>query len=322
MVLATTHSRNYPVFKDLEYNDKTLGMILIIAQFLKPFETISEQLGGENYVTGSFAVEAVKGMELWITKGLNGNIVVPDGLVITSSELEDIKQVINAVADEMLKKLASYICHIQNETTFIQAFLDPRVKQAGMINAFGDQATYNRFYNQLLARLDLYNLDSTNTAAAAPSRKVSAFEAAMDAQHRVVVQTNYLDEIRTYLAMPLVPFSGELPLDWWKNNQSSFPTLARMARDWLHVPATSVPSERIFSDAGNTVTETRTRLTKDSVRSLVCLNSWLKDGFSVAQHIRTYVTTELDPENEIPEDYDSEIEWADSSSDEENMDDV
>ena len=92
--------------------------------------------------------------------------------------------------------------------------------------------------------------------------------------------------------------------------------LDTLARDSLHVPATSVPSERIFSYAGDTAVDNRARLAKDSVRSLVCLNSWLRDGFSVANHIRKYVTTELDPEHSIGDVYDSEIEWADRSSDE------
>ena len=42
----------------------------------------------------------------------------------------------------------------------------------------------------------------------------------------------------------------ECALLWWKSNQEQFPVIAEVARKLLCVPATSVPSERIFSTAG------------------------------------------------------------------------
>ena len=39
-------------------------------------------------------------------------------------------------------------------------------------------------------------------------------------------------------------------LKWWKNHKKELPYLYQAAMGLLHIPATSVPSERIFSEAG------------------------------------------------------------------------
>ena len=50
------------------------------------------------------------------------------------------------------------------------------------------------------------------------------------------------------------------PLIWWKNHATQYPVLSKLAKQFLGVPATSTPSERIFSAAGNTFTKQRNRL--------------------------------------------------------------
>lgn len=81
------------------------------------------------------------------------------------------------------------------------------------------------------------------------------------------------DEVNHFLKMPtLDPDSNAL--EWWKTNADSLPTLSRVARQLLCIPATSVPSERIFSTSGNIVTKKRASLKPDTcnVDMLVFLN--------------------------------------------------
>lgn len=57
-----------------------------------------------------------------------------------------------------------------------------------------------------------------------------------------------------------------------------FPIISQMARDYLAIPATSAPSERVFSVAGNLISKKRTRISSENVRYVLCLRSW---GFLV-----------------------------------------
>jgi hypothetical protein len=44
------------------------------------------------------------------------------------------------------------------------------------------------------------------------------------------------------------------PILWWRGSSTSFPLLSQIARKYLCIPATSTPSERVFSIAGNLIT--------------------------------------------------------------------
>lgn len=63
----------------------------------------------------------------------------------------------------------------------------------------------------------------------------------------------------------------EDPLHWWAANEHRFPTLSSLVRCYLAIQATSVPSERMFSDAG-TIVDRKRALDPDNVDHLVFLH--------------------------------------------------
>ncbi|KAK0135825.1 Zinc finger BED domain-containing protein 1 [Merluccius polli] len=76
-------------------------------------------------------------------------------------------------------------------------------------------------------------------------------------------------EMEQYLRDTKVAQSG--PLAWWKQNGDRYPKLAFAAKHCLCVPATSTPSERIFSKAGYIVNKTRSSLLPENVDKLIFL---------------------------------------------------
>ena len=62
------------------------------------------------------------------------------------------------------------------------------------------------------------------------------------------------------------------PLEWWKDNSSSFPILSQLARQTLCIPASSAPSERLFSHAGLTIANDRARLLPENAEELIFLH--------------------------------------------------
>ena len=68
-------------------------------------------------------------------------------------------------------------------------------------------------------------------------------------------------------------------LKWWKLKCCQFPILSRIAKDLLSVPASSVPSENIFSRSGRVVSPARCRLAPETIEALMVWGDWLKKRF-------------------------------------------
>lgn len=77
-------------------------------------------------------------------------------------------------------------------------------------------------------------------------------------------------EIDIYLSHPVIDGDDE-PLQWWKVNAKELPLLSQLARKYLAIQATSSPSERLFSKAGQISTSARAQLKPDKVDKLVFL---------------------------------------------------
>ena len=58
------------------------------------------------------------------------------------------------------------------------------------------------------------------------------------------------------------------PLKWWSAHEVDFPVISKLAKKYLCICASSLPSERVFSVSGHIVSKKRNALKPDKVNML------------------------------------------------------
>ncbi|KAJ8349380.1 hypothetical protein SKAU_G00245100 [Synaphobranchus kaupii] len=69
-------------------------------------------------------------------------------------------------------------------------------------------------------------------------------------------------EIQLYRGLPPIPMAED-PVLWWWRKRDTLPLLAELSHSYLCVQASSTPSERVFSTAGDTISKERSRIMPD-----------------------------------------------------------
>lgn len=80
-----------------------------------------------------------------------------------------------------------------------------------------------------------------------------------------------LQELENYLSKPIIERKS-LPLDWWKMNPTNFPILSKLVKKYLSSPASSVYSERLFSETGLIYEKKHNRILPKNAEQLLFLH--------------------------------------------------
>lgn len=80
------------------------------------------------------------------------------------------------------------------------------------------------------------------------------------------VNTNRHREIQQYRCLSV---QTDDPLKWWSTQVKTYPRLSQLARTILSIPATSAPSERVFSVAGLVINAKRSTLSPSVVDKVI-----------------------------------------------------
>lgn len=233
-------------------------------RILKPFEQISTELSAEEHVTISKVIVMVR----CITSSLAR-------LHSVTNNRESVR-----LLDALLHGMRTRFAGIESNMIFAKStILDPRFKSRG----FNDDAAYKKA-SQIL-RKNIAALIPAEVPQIRPSSASTSSDISTSAENflwgdfdRSVTHvtttpvSSALMEFRQYIEEPII-MRTEDPLLWWKSREMIYPKLSILARKYLGIVATSVPSERIFSKTGQIVSEKRNRLKPKHVQQLVFLNA-------------------------------------------------
>ena len=215
------------------------------------------------------------------------SVVLPYIRMLTKSlEKHHDDDVVQGMKREMLKSLRGrYGDAESNEFLVLSSILDPRFKDKCFSS--GQVKTVAReLLQQRLSALSTPVHASENIDSEEPSPKRSR-TALLECFSEILqeagasVSEDSENEVARYLSEPLIEFhKGNQYLTWWANNQNRFPSLAKLAQKYLRAPPTSVPSERLFSLAGDVYDEKRNRLAPERVETLL----FIKSNYNVFGH--------------------------------------
>ncbi|XP_060846118.1 E3 SUMO-protein ligase ZBED1-like [Rhopalosiphum padi] len=218
------------------------------------------------------------------TVSLSKKIVLVSSTTATvNTYVDDISlpHAVHQMAVSLKNELQKRFKDIEETEIVAQAsILDPRFKKYG----FTDEVKYKNAYTNLRTRIGNIRLPSTpsNNLEQAPTTSTSQppvsllwkiYEDKVEKFKSTVSSTAAgIIELDKYLGETLIDRKDD-PLKWWYERKHIYPHLYEFAMKRLCVTATSVPCERIFSEAGQIITQKRNRLNTKKASQLIFLHN-------------------------------------------------
>ena len=238
----------------------------------------SELLGMESYVEMMKPlVEMTEAMESekWITISTLQHLLhqlLINYLVDSTADNTIKKCMKKAMLSDLKGRYTGDLLQLLTKATY----LDPRLKSLSYLNSIVKEEMLEELEAEavsLALSLDHWSEDELAPKRAGgehvPLRLIGeVIDTTDEDQETIVVPQKIQTELLHYRAEAL---THENPLKWWKANSHKYPVLSVLSKKYLAIPATSVPSERVFSAAGNIVSEKRSCLLRELVSRLVFL---------------------------------------------------
>jgi zinc finger BED domain-containing protein 1 (E3 SUMO-protein ligase ZBED1) len=276
----------------------------LVRDVLKPFMLAQKVLEGEKYVTLSFVPGIVHGIR-------NGLVNIENNPEIP----ESVKSLSLKMLDDFVKRWGSgddNTVFTENETegyqrrlkgfsklTMMAAACDPRTKMLRGIPETDRGLLWNYIRDKMLEIA--HGDESAPVTSSGVLHQYIACENSEPDYYDVLMEDVQFDvdrdilpdisledkvtaELAHYRALPVLPgkktdAAGKIvhvnPLLWWRDQQEKLPIMSKLARRVLCIPATSAPSERVFSAAGLTIAHRRASLNAENAAALIFLHdSW------------------------------------------------
>lgn len=219
-------------------------------------DEVTRCLGGEKYSTASWCMPLLQALHRFCAAAQG------DEEVLIVSTLKD------RLGDQLEERFG--LSSTEPDSIYaLAAALDPRFRDLKCLPESCREGT-----KQAVVELAAASRKSGDTSCEPPSSKKKCSPSLLDelmGEEDDDSPDSLASEAASYFAEVPVKRSTD-PLDWWRINSSRFPRLAPLARRYLCIPATSVPSERVFSFAGIVVDKRRCALSWEMIDALIYLH--------------------------------------------------
>lgn len=221
-----------------------------ICSLLRPIEQLTRELSTEKFVMSSKVIPII-----FCTRN---EIVKQDPTYAIAKHLK-VK-----IIEELDYRFESLD---QSTIQSICTILDPRFKDMHFKNPLSNSKAQDKFVQMMDkdTNFDDQIICSTETDVAVRESKnydLWGLHRTLEQEHKNkrTHMTTSREELKNYLHQSVIGLN-ENPLDEWESTKTVYPKLYKLAQKFLIIPGTSVPSERLFSKAGATISQTRNRLT-------------------------------------------------------------
>lgn len=261
--LISTLAINYPNVVNLTNED--FNILEKCCEILEVFKDVTEEMSSEKNVTASKIILLSSSLKRYSVNYLNNTPDLPEG--------------VQRLGQSLVSSLNKRFDNIEQNNTFSECtFFDPRFKRHG----FTSNDTFEACKQRITSYISNFQQEPVNESnqegieSILQTKKKSKIWEHFDTNvSKLVGSTNpkvaSIIEVEQYLQEPLLLRTAD-PLMWWKERKSVYPRLYELAMKKLCIVGTSVPSERVFSKAGQVVTEKRSRLSGEKVNQIVFLN--------------------------------------------------
>ena len=209
------------------------------------------------------------------------SIVIPYIRILTRAlEKNTDDSGIRTMKRELLHSLKLRFNRIEeNKQLSLATFLDPRFKDK-FFSSNIVKATIKEILLEEMSKLDTGLQGNTEMEGPTRPKRVCPLKSSilLDVFSEIVADSSEdpptsISEVDRYLSVPLIDFKTGDPFMWWSQHCQEFPILSKLARQFLSAPATSVPSERLFSAAGDLHDEKRNRIMPELSEELLFIQN-------------------------------------------------
>uniref|UniRef100_A0A1E1WU83 HAT C-terminal dimerisation domain-containing protein n=1 Tax=Pectinophora gossypiella TaxID=13191 RepID=A0A1E1WU83_PECGO len=254
---------------DLKICQREWNILEDLVRFLRKFREVVEMLSTQKTASLNLA--------------LVFNLEIRD---ILNSVTDDETLVMVQLKNKMLAKLEKRFPI--TEKVVVAALLDPRFISLTQIDTYLEQKNSTRaaFLAEYIKKdIDVSRVSATvvSAANASTSSADDSLLAKLTRKHSSSTTSSVNvnlecseahQECWRYLtATTASDVVNEDILQNWRGKKEAFPLLTGLARAILAIPATSTPSERVFSIAGLTVTAKRSRLSPGRVNKIIFIHN-------------------------------------------------